>query len=197
MKFIDLTGQRFGKLVPVKYMGKNKHSDDLWLCKCDCGKQKTIIGYCLGSGHTKSCGCLRKESKFKHLRCWTKDDDKFLTENYKICGIRKCSEILKRSKLSIYGRCSFLNLSCFSWFDKELDFLKINYSLYGPKFCAYKLNKSYKIVRYKANKLKLKFSPKQGKIIQRLSDNKVLCKCKKHGVVAHYDWPKKSWKSVV
>ena len=56
MKFIDLTGQKFGNLTVVKYIGNRN-----WECKCDCGNVTTVKGYNLKNGHTKSCGCLSKQ----------------------------------------------------------------------------------------------------------------------------------------
>ena len=41
--------------------GKNRWNNISWLCLCDCGKEKEIIGKNLRNGKTKSCGCLRKE----------------------------------------------------------------------------------------------------------------------------------------
>jgi len=59
MKFIDLTGQPFGKLTalyPIKHPNRaNRHY--LWKCKCECGNEKDIQGAHLRNGHTKSCGC--------------------------------------------------------------------------------------------------------------------------------------------
>ena len=40
-KFKDLTGQRFGYLTIIKKAGKSKNNKTLWLCKCDCGNEKT------------------------------------------------------------------------------------------------------------------------------------------------------------
>ena len=57
-KFIDLTGQRFGRLVPIKYCN-DKYK---WECQCDCGTIKLVSSSNLTSGNTKSCGCLRKEN---------------------------------------------------------------------------------------------------------------------------------------
>lgn len=37
-----------------------------WLCKCDCGKLKEIIGYNLRGGHSKSCGCQIYKTKSNH-----------------------------------------------------------------------------------------------------------------------------------
>lgn len=58
-KIIDLTGQRFDKLIVIQRMGNNKHGHTRWLCKCDCGKEIITVGYYLIGGDTKSCGCIR------------------------------------------------------------------------------------------------------------------------------------------
>jgi len=57
----NLTGKKFGRLSVIKQTGKDKNGHSLWLCKCDCGKEKIILGISLQSGCTKSCGCLKKE----------------------------------------------------------------------------------------------------------------------------------------
>ncbi len=63
-KLVDLTGQRFGRLV-VLNREKNRKSNATWLCKCDCGNQKIVVGDYLRTGRTKSCGCLDKENRKK------------------------------------------------------------------------------------------------------------------------------------
>lgn len=60
-KIIDLTGIRFGRLTPIKFIGINKHNKSIWLCLCDCGKEKSIVSNNFKNGHTKSCGCLNIE----------------------------------------------------------------------------------------------------------------------------------------
>lgn len=55
----DLTGQVYGKLTVLKYHGKDKHGVSVWLCRCDCGKEKNISSMSMRSGKTKSCGCFR------------------------------------------------------------------------------------------------------------------------------------------
>lgn len=60
-KYIDLTGQKFGRLTVIKRDGKNKKRQALWLCQCDCGNLARTTTYLLKSGKTKSCGCLQKE----------------------------------------------------------------------------------------------------------------------------------------
>lgn len=61
----DLTGQRFGKLVALKIVGKTDKNNKKWLCKCDCGNEVVVRQGCLHAGITKSCGCMRKETLSK------------------------------------------------------------------------------------------------------------------------------------
>lgn len=72
-RLIDLTGKRFGSLVVIsraESQKRNGHSRTMWLCKCDCGKEKAIRGTHLKSGATISCGCVGKkhssEAKIRH-----------------------------------------------------------------------------------------------------------------------------------
>jgi len=65
-KFIDLTGQRFGRLVIVSRAKNSKSGRIRWNCVCDCGGTTIASGINLQSGNTKSCGCLRKEMRTAH-----------------------------------------------------------------------------------------------------------------------------------
>lgn len=67
-RFKDLTGQRFGRLVVLRYIGYvidgKGYRKSLWECECDC---ETIDIYRTSSltrnkGGTNSCGCLVRES---------------------------------------------------------------------------------------------------------------------------------------
>lgn len=62
-KHIDLTGQRFGRLVTIEVVGKDKYYDKLWRCICDCGKETIVRQGHLRSGHSQSCGCMRPSLK--------------------------------------------------------------------------------------------------------------------------------------
>ena len=61
-KLINISGQRFGRLVVVKHMGSNQYRQSVWLCRCDCGNEKVITSNQLRTGHTRSCGCLLTET---------------------------------------------------------------------------------------------------------------------------------------
>ena len=60
-KFLDRTGQKFGRLTVIKFTGRNKHRNVIWLCKCKCGNEKDVLGDSLRDGRTTSCGCVKKE----------------------------------------------------------------------------------------------------------------------------------------
>lgn len=54
---VDMTNQRFGKLVVLYRVENDRFGKAQWLCQCDCGKQKVINGASLRRGLTVSCGC--------------------------------------------------------------------------------------------------------------------------------------------
>jgi len=56
-RFIDLTGERFGRLTVIRYIKAEKK----WECLCDCGTTKFVRTLLLRQGKTRSCGCLRRE----------------------------------------------------------------------------------------------------------------------------------------
>lgn len=58
---VDLSGQRFGRLIVVKRYGEK------WECVCDCGNIVYVRPDSLTSGNTKSCGCYKSEKTSKLL----------------------------------------------------------------------------------------------------------------------------------
>ena len=56
-KLIDLTGQRFGKLVVIRKAESDKYHNVRWLCLCDCGSTIIRYGWPLRSGKCLDCGC--------------------------------------------------------------------------------------------------------------------------------------------
>ncbi len=65
-KLVDITGRRFGRLVVIKRHGSDKYGKPTWLCQCDCGNQKVMLGSLLKSGNSTSCGCKTLEASTKH-----------------------------------------------------------------------------------------------------------------------------------
>lgn len=60
MRFIDLSGEQFGRLTVIKRV-ENRGKRTMFLCKCDCGKETIVTQSSLVRGNTQSCGCLWKE----------------------------------------------------------------------------------------------------------------------------------------
>ncbi len=109
----NLQDNIFGRLTVIKFFGTNGANRALWICKCRCGKTKTILSDSLVSGRTKSCGCLNveqiKKAKTTHGyankipeyriwksmtgRCNNKNNESF--NNYGGRGIRVCRRWLK------------------------------------------------------------------------------------------------------
>ena len=58
-KILDLTNQRFAKLVALK-KAPSRQGKTYWLCQCDCGNTKEVQATRLVNGITRSCGCLCK-----------------------------------------------------------------------------------------------------------------------------------------
>jgi hypothetical protein len=58
-RVVDITGQRFGRLVAVKPTNERWRGCVVWLCQCDCGNMKKVRADSLTGGHTKSCGCYK------------------------------------------------------------------------------------------------------------------------------------------
>ena len=106
---LDIIGERHGRLVAVKPLGKvdGKYR---WLCKCDCGNEVIHTVRDLHAGRVKSCGCLRdeliskvnrthgKSHKSRLYNIWVgmrqrcNDPNHTSYENYGGRGIKVCAE---------------------------------------------------------------------------------------------------------
>jgi len=58
---IELTGQRFGRLVVLHQARVGIDGRARWVCLCVCGRETTVDGKSLRSGNTRSCGCLSRD----------------------------------------------------------------------------------------------------------------------------------------
>lgn len=108
----NIVGLRTGKLIVTNNYErrKNKYGSRIyWECECECGNKKFISYSHLVSGHTKSCGCLQKETVVKkktktglcstriykiwvgmNQRCFNPKNSAW--EHYGGRGIRVCNE---------------------------------------------------------------------------------------------------------
>jgi len=77
MRALDLTGQRFNRLIALRQTSKSNSGKLKWLCQCDCGNTVEAISSNLKGGQTNSCGCYHKEqtSKAKQTHGQSKTPD--------------------------------------------------------------------------------------------------------------------------
>ena len=135
-KLIDLSGQRFGRLV-VKARVFSEHSKGtVWACVCDCGNHVQVVGGNLKSGNSKSCGCFDRE--MVSLRFWKHGDSK----NGKSAEYRTWSNL--KDRCSRQNNKHFNNYGgrgivvCNRWLNSFVDFL----ADVGPRpSCRYSLDR--------------------------------------------------------
>lgn len=97
----------FNRLYVIKRVSNDKSGRARWLCKCECGTIKVILGKHLLSRKVQSCGCLQKERVTKHKmsnsrlysiyrgmkdRCYNQNMPEY--HNYGGRGITICDEWL-------------------------------------------------------------------------------------------------------
>lgn len=64
--FNDLTGQKFGMLLILRRGEDSKSNKVRWICRCDCGREKLILGHNMTNGHSTTCGCVHlKHGQYK------------------------------------------------------------------------------------------------------------------------------------
>lgn len=133
----DITGQQFGHLLVIKFLGNvpiGTYSGyakrrGLWLCKCFCGKETKVFTQPLIKGNTKSCGCFGKRND----------------KGEKLCA--KCKSYISLDKFNVTS--SYCN-SCIgnlpkAIYDKEKasKYFKESYPRHREKRLAY--SKTYRL----------------------------------------------------
>lgn len=68
MLVLDLTGKTFARLTVLRQAPYQPGCNNaFWHCRCSCnGVEILVRGAYLVNGHTKSCGCLRREQRQTH-----------------------------------------------------------------------------------------------------------------------------------
>jgi len=116
--FIDLMGKQFGRLTVIKRNGVSKDGHILWSCRCICNKKINVNGNSLKSGHTKSCGCLRKETSSINSKIYSTTHGHRHTSIYNIWigMIQRCNNPKNNSYRYYGGRGIFV---CKRWMKFE------------------------------------------------------------------------------
>jgi hypothetical protein len=60
-KMLDLTDRQFGRLTALRPTPQRSRGKVHWDCICECGQSIAVTADSLTTGHTKSCGCFRRD----------------------------------------------------------------------------------------------------------------------------------------
>lgn len=60
-RLINLTGGRFSRWTVLSQAGNTPRGGAIWLCRCECGVERPVLGADLRKGTSVSCGCARTE----------------------------------------------------------------------------------------------------------------------------------------
>ena len=60
---LELTGQTFGMLTVLHFVGVSPHQNTVWRCRCECGNELDQVGTYLKRGVSFSCGCVVRPAR--------------------------------------------------------------------------------------------------------------------------------------
>lgn len=103
-RLIDISGMRFGKWVVIgstpelRALQKYKRST-MWMCRCDCGTERTVEASSLRDGQSVNCGCEHRGRTHRasgtpeynswnsmHQRCRSKPEYQGVSISSRWCG---------------------------------------------------------------------------------------------------------------
>lgn len=116
-KLKNLTGKRFGKLTVLE-KGDSKNGRTYWKCRCDCGKEISVIASNLLRGNTQTCGCSRVKNAEK--RCIDLSGQKF-------------GKLTALKKTKMKSGCSYWLCKCECGVEKEISIVALRR---GQKSCG-------------------------------------------------------------
>lgn len=103
VKALNLTGQRFGRVVVIDRSTSKPRGATWWNCKCDCGNTKVLRGSLLVSGNTRSCGCLEAENRTNNVTKHKAKAEDYLGKKFGRITITRV--YTERQKVRVHGSC--------------------------------------------------------------------------------------------
>ena len=105
---IDLTGQRFGRLLVQSFAFSRNAAH--WNCRCDCGGSSVVRAALLRNGTVASCGCgSRSQARLNCQKWWRRNEHipEHLRSGLKNCYrnmLRRCTDPTDKRWISYGGR---------------------------------------------------------------------------------------------
>lgn len=158
MRYINLTGQKFGNLTVIKEGDRDVRGARRWVCVCDCGGRTLSYQNHLRGGKSKSCGCnpnrinkTHGESKTRLYTIWLNMKsrcDYVISESYKNYGGRGITYDTRWGKYEFFKEDMADGYSD----DKTLERVDVNKG-YGKDNCIWitKSQQARNKTRYRSN----------------------------------------------
>lgn len=137
----DLTNQRFGKLVVLKYAGSNRDRSQ-WLCQCDCGNEVIVNQMELKKGQTLSCGCLRSSFGELIINNILQDNHILFQREYQFNDLLSENNIPLRFDFAIFNNDN--SLKCLIEYDGEQHFSNKTDKIWKDNFSKRQLRDNQK-----------------------------------------------------
>lgn len=65
--FKDMKNVVINGITALTRVKNDKDGNAFWLCRCHCGREFVTAGSSIRIGHTKNCGCLKKQQNLSNL----------------------------------------------------------------------------------------------------------------------------------
>lgn len=129
--YVDLTGQKFGKLLVLERVENTWDGRARWKCQCDCGTIKEIVGEALRNGSSMSCGCIASRGEYLIRQYLNQYNINFQTQ-YSFSDLKGAGGGLLRFDFAVFKKNSIYCLIEFqgrqhvdennSWHTPELEY---------------------------------------------------------------------------